>query len=378
MMELSHEDSLRLNVLVKQDLRAVRIDESSMIVHALTGKGEARVQLNPNCRDDVYLRRIRELLSTHALGSPGGYPVYLKRWTRMGQMREQSLDSLLILGEPEAVIAVAHAAGLTEEVARRAWWIMPTAEVARKMLECANVANSELGRELAEFLIEFLPFEPESSDIVQSVRLVLQPGLIDEPSRLGLWKKAARKSAYYVGFLYADPDVLPQELGEHAELPQLLQQLHPLLEKENPVTAQLVRVLSGSGQNYLRTIEKAIEKISDQDVMVALLNALQRYFHRTWPADYVVPYHRFPEEIDQVVANVIQAKALPFLQPVMPLASDDPRLQQKVEALLKLSLVGESMVNPIFSQTDAVGSVMRKRLRPVTDWLLANVTRLKS
>jgi hypothetical protein len=246
------------------------------------------------------------------------------------------------------------------------------------MLECANVANSELGRELAEFLIEFLPFEPESSDIVQSVRLVLQPGLIDEPSRLGLWKKAARKSAYYVGFLYADPDVLPQELGEHAELPQLLQQLHPLLEKENPVTAQLVRVLSGSGQNYLRTIEKAIEKISDQDVMVALLNALQRYFHRTWPADYVVPYHRFPEEIDQVVANVIQAKALPFLQPVMPLASDDPRLQQKVEALLKLSLVGESMVNPIFSQTDAVGSVMRKRLRPVTDWLLANVTRLKS
>jgi hypothetical protein len=166
MMELSHEDSLRLNVLVKQDLRAVRIDESSMIVHALTGKGEARVQLNPNCRDDVYLRRIRELLSTHALGSPGGYPVYLKRWTRMGQMREQSLDSLLILGEPEAVIAVAHAAGLTEEVARRAWWIMPTAEVARKMLECANVANSELGRELAEFLIEFLPFEPESSDIV--------------------------------------------------------------------------------------------------------------------------------------------------------------------------------------------------------------------
>ncbi|MGD8594813.1 MAG: sulfur reduction protein DsrS, partial [Gammaproteobacteria bacterium] len=290
-MELSHEDSLRLNVLVKQDLYAVRIDEASMTVHALTAKGEARVQLNPNCRDDAYLRRIRELLSTHALGSPGGYPVYLKRWTRMGQMREQSLDSLLILGEPEAVIAVAHAAGLTEEIARRAWWVMPTAEVARKMLECANVANSELGRELAHFLIEFLPFEAESFDVVHSVRLVLQPGLIDESIRLGLWKKAARKSAYYVGFLYADPKVLPRELGEHAELPQLLQQLKPLLEKGNSVVTQLVQVLSGSGQNYLQTIENALEKIADQDVMVALLNALQRYFHPTWPDDYTVPYH---------------------------------------------------------------------------------------
>jgi hypothetical protein len=377
-MELSHEDSLRLNVLVKQDLYAVRIDEASMTVHALTAKGEARVQLNPNCRDDAYLRRIRELLSTHALGSPGGYPVYLKRWTRMGQMREQSLDSLLILGEPEAVIAVAHAAGLTEEIARRAWWVMPTAEVARKMLECANVANSELGRELAHFLIEFLPFEAESFDVVHSVRLVLQPGLIDESIRLGLWKKAARKSAYYVGFLYADPEVLPRELGEHAELPQLLQQLKPLLEKGNSVVTQLVQVLSGSGQNYLQTIENALEKIADQDVMVALLNALQRYFHPTWPDDYTVPYHRLPEEIDQVVANVIQANTLPFVQPLSPLMGDDARLKQKVEALLKLSLVGEPLVNPIFSQTDAVGSVMRKRLRPVTDWLLVNVALLKS
>ena len=377
-MELSHEDSLRLNVLLKQDLRAVRIDEASMTVHALTGKGEARVQLNPSCRDDVYLRRIRELLSTHALGSPGGYPVYLKRWTRMGQMREQSLDSLLILGEPEAVIAVAHAAGLTEEIARRAWWVMPTAEVARKMLECANVANSDLGRELADFLIEFLPFESESSAVVQSVRLVLQPGLIDEAGRLGLWKKAARKSAYYVGFLYADADMLPQELSEHAELPLLLPQLQPLVEKGNPVAEQLVRVLSGNGQNYLHTIEKAIEKIADQDVVVALLQALQHYFHHTWPTDYAVPYHRLPEEIDQVVANVMQANALPFLQPVNELVSNDPRLQQMLEALLKLSLVGETLVNPIFSQTDAVGSVMRKRLRPVTDWLLANVALLKS
>jgi hypothetical protein len=69
---------------------------------------------------------------------------------------------------------------------------------------------------------------------------------------------------------------------------------------------------------------------------------------------------------------------LPFLHPVMSIAKDDARLEQKIAALLKLSLVGETLVDPIFSQTDAVGSVMRKRLRPVTDWILDNVNVLKS
>jgi hypothetical protein len=81
-----------------------------------------------------------------------------------------------------------------------------------------------------------------------------------------------------------------------------------------------------------------------------------------------------PQDIDQIAANIMQANALPFLQPVIEFTKNDSRLEQKVAALLKLSLVGESLVNPIFSQTDAVGSVMRKRLRPVTDWILANVT----
>ena len=377
-MELSHEDSLRLNVLIKQDLRAVRIDEASMTVHALTGKGEAKVQLNPNCRDDVYVRRIRELLSTHALGSPGGYPVYLKRWTRMGQMREQSLDSLLILGEPEAVIAVAHATGLTEELARRAWWVMPTAEVARKMLECAEVAGSDLGRELANYLIEFLPFESESHAVVESVRLVLQPGLIDESARQNLWKRASRKSAYYVGFLHTDPRNLPAQAGEHPQLAQAEQCLQPLLAEGNPLAAQLVRMLSGSGQNYLQTIESAVDKIADQEVAVALLKALQAFFCATWPQEYHIGYHRLPEQIDHIVAALLQENALPFLQSVTELTKADSRLSKKVEALLKLSLVGEPLVDPIFSQTDAVGSVMRKRLRPVTDWLLANVALLKS
>ena len=379
-MDLSHEDSLRLNVLIKQDLRALRIDEASMTVLALTAKGEAKVQLNPNCRDDVYLRRVRELFSTHALGSPGGYPVYLKRWTRMGQMRQESLDSLLVLGEPEAVIAVAHAPGLTEEVARRAWWVMPTAEVARKMLECPNVAKSALGPELAHYLIEFLPFEEQSLHVVDSVRLVLQPGLIDETVRQSLWKKGLRKSAFYVGFLFADTENLPEASGDHAQLTQAVEQLQPLLESGNPLALQLLRVLDKAGQNYLQTVEKVIDKVADQEVMGALVEALQDYFRKTWPVDYRVEYRRLPEEIDNAVAAMMQTSETEqhSLAMIAQVLQHTLHLNQKVKALLKLSLVGESLLNPIFSQTDAVGSVMRKRLQPVTDWLLDNIAVLKS
>ena len=123
-MDLSSEDALRLNVLLANQPQAIRIDESSMTLYGLSEKGEARVALNPNCRDDLYLRKVRELLSGHVLGSPGGYPIYLKRWSRMGQTRDESLEQLLLLGEPEAVAAVTGARGLSDELARRAWWIV--------------------------------------------------------------------------------------------------------------------------------------------------------------------------------------------------------------------------------------------------------------
>src|SRR3989304_4323449 len=119
-MQLSSEDLLRLNVLLANDVEAIRIDEQNMTVHGLARGNEARVPLNPTCRPEKYLRLVREMLSSHVLGSPGGYPVFLQRWTRMGQARETRLDKLLLLGEPEAVTAVAGAPGLGGGLARAA------------------------------------------------------------------------------------------------------------------------------------------------------------------------------------------------------------------------------------------------------------------
>ncbi|MEK7190799.1 MAG: sulfur reduction protein DsrS, partial [Pseudomonadota bacterium] len=171
-MSLSPEDLLRLNVLLAHDLQAVRIDEQALTVHGLTLNDEARIPLNPNCRPAQYLKRVRETLSNHALGSPGGYPVFLQRWTRMGQAKDAQLEKLLLLGEGEAVVAVAGAPGLTDDIARRAWWAMPTADIARRMLERETVVQGSMGKVLAAYLVEHLPFETDPLTIITTVRLV--------------------------------------------------------------------------------------------------------------------------------------------------------------------------------------------------------------
>ena len=84
-MPLSNEDNLRINVLLRQNLYALRIDESKMRIDALTERGEGQVVLNPNCRDEKYIGMVKEMISTYVLGSPIGYPVYIHRWIRMGQ-----------------------------------------------------------------------------------------------------------------------------------------------------------------------------------------------------------------------------------------------------------------------------------------------------
>ncbi|MDH3971641.1 MAG: sulfur reduction protein DsrS, partial [Gammaproteobacteria bacterium] len=197
-MDLTPEDALRINVLLASQIEAIRLDESRMTLFALSQKGEAKVKLNPNCRDDSYLRKVRETLSSHVLGSPGGYPVYLKRWTRMGQARDEVLESLLMLGEPEAVVAVVNATGITDELARRAWWASQTSDNARCMLQQAAVVNGEMGPVLADFLIEFLPFEEDASSQIKTVSLVLQSDLVAEDVRTRLWEKGRLKNSYLV------------------------------------------------------------------------------------------------------------------------------------------------------------------------------------
>jgi len=370
-MDLSPEDSLRLNVLLTQGLQAVRVDESRMIVYALTERGEAKVPLNPNCRDEAYIRNVKSLLSSHSIGSPGGYPVYLKRWTRMGQAKDESLDQLLVLGEEEAVVAVVHAQGLTDEIARRAWWCMPTTDNARRMLEKQAVIEGKMGPVLAEFLIEHLPFEEAPLAMIDSVKAALQPGLVTEELRQSLWDKAKLKGAYFVGFLQAMPDDLPGNSTDHANYEAYKDKLSPLIEQGNKQADLLLRVMSAAGQNYINTIDAALKRPSDQNVVVALFMTIENYFSDICP---VFENHR---EIDVIIEEAKQ-KCLQCDEGLAELKSVVPDAEKYLQAMMVLSGYCEELTFPVFGQTDAVGSVMRKRIKHLTDPIKAQTKILRS
>lgn len=338
--DLSPEDDLRLNVLLAGEVHAVRIDEGAMMLYALTPQGEARVALHRNCRPDLYVQRVRELLGGHAMGSPGGYPVHLMRWTSMGQSSAKNLQALLNLGEPEAVKSVAQSATLTGELARRAWWALPTMEVARYMLGHTLVRSSSMGQVLADFLIEHLPFEEDPIQAMNSVRAVVGAGLLDAVKSAQLWAKAKHRPHYFLGFLEHRPDDLPAAIER--PVPEYLAQC---AASGDPWGQHFARCYGASGQSFLRASAMLLEKPPAPEAVYLLLDVLGRYFCAAaklavrvdWPAD----------------------------------------LQREAQAMASLGLLSHADASPILNKTTAVGPLMRRHLEPLFKPVLAHIQILR-
>lgn len=333
--DLSPEDALRLNVLLAGELLAVRLDEGARSLYALTPKGEARIPLHPVGRAERYYQRVRELLGGHALNSPGGYPVHLRRWTRMGQTGEKNLEALLKLGAPEAVMAVAYAAGLTDELARRVWWAsqnLATMEIARVMLPHPAVRAGAMGQVLADYLIEHLPFEADPIAAMQSVRVVLAAGLIDAGKREQLWAKARRRPYYLIGFLESLPDELPPEA------PRALPDGLP----DTPAARLLARCYSGAGQSWLKTAELTLEKPPAHEAVYLLLDLLGGYF---------------AAGRDAAVLPVPQAERT---------------------ALVALAHLSQATAAPILTRTTAVGPLLRRHLEPLFAPIIGHLQTLRN
>jgi hypothetical protein len=368
-MELSPEDALRLNVMLANQPRAIRIDESRMILYALSDKGQMEIPLNPTCRDDQYLKQIREMLSMHALGSPSGYPQHI--WSRMGHLSNENLEDLLLLGEPAAVVAVAYSSELTDELARKVWWALEDAENARQMLRLPQIVNGEMGPELAAFLVEFLPFETEAEKIMDTMQLVLQPGLLDQSQVLDLWKRGKRKNAFYVGFLATLPDDLPGTSGE-GRLQELAPELQAMAKQGNDLAGLLARVLSAPGQTWLATFRQVLEKPVNQDVVNWSLDVAADYFSAARPED------RADATIDALKEEAtvwMEDKGNALVQQILDL---DPKLTDRLHALRVMSGSGYGVVRPVFSKTDAIGTLMRRKLVPVMETYLGVVALLQS
>ena len=372
MIELSSEDSFRLNVLLANKPLAIRIDESRMVVWGLTGRGESKVPLNPSGRPEHYLRAVRELISGNILGSPGGYPIYLSRWTRMGQMRDESLEQLLMLGEPEAVVAAVCSPGLSDDLARRAWWAMEDAENARRMLANPAIVTGTMGKTLAGYLVEFLPFETETEKTTESVRLVLQPGLINDAQRLSLWKKSLRKQAYLVGFLQALPDALPEPVSARGDADAFDRQLMPLAQEGNSVASLLLRVRSSPGQTFLRTLQTVLAKPATQDLVHSTLDLMRGYFSVLRPdGDPDLPLPDLLEDAENYVRVEHASRDVRICSKVAP------ALTGEIAAMRLFSGLGYGVLRPVLRDSTAIGSLMRRKLKPVTDTLLDRIGLLR-
>ncbi len=272
--QLSPEDELRLNVLFNTELKAVRIDESNMTLWALTPQGEASVPLKPNERADRYLKRVREMLSGHALGSPGGYPVHLTRWTRQSQagLSIQHLAQLLLIAEERSgggggALARAHRRTRTLRLVVHADPRERAADAdARRCVPGQHGAHARPipGRHLA-FLHE------DDVGILDTVAVMLVSGVLTDAERLAIWKRGNSRNSYYVAFLELQPDQLPNPRparADHLGVPHLA---------GNPYSALLEKALVAQGQTFLATVALVLDRPEIQEVVNHTLDALAQW-----------------------------------------------------------------------------------------------------
>ena len=390
-MPLSNEDSLRLNVLLAQQVRAIRIDEGKLVLYALTQKGEAKIQLNPNVRNEKYIKEVKDFLSSKALGAPGGFPMFISRWNRMGDLRHSSLDKLLLLGEEEAVVAVVNNKNITADIAKSAWWAIQSAENARSMLANEAVVQSEIGSELASFLIEFLPFEEDPLNMLISTRLVLQAGLISADEVFKLWKKAKSKNTLYVGFLDVCPDDLPEPVAEHQRYQEVSDKLSELVAAENPYAVTLCQLLSAKGQTFLKTAEAAFKRPPNYDIVGALIESIRGYV-------FVAQSEAGQSQQQYEMGLSIQGEPQTDINQITALTNDIfyeendiycsdklkavqsavPELAAQLQAILFLSRTPQTVLAPTIANSTAVGSLMRKKLKPVFDPILMHLRLLQA
>ncbi|RKZ97539.1 MAG: sulfur reduction protein DsrS [Gammaproteobacteria bacterium] len=385
-MPLSNEDSLRLNVLLAQKVSVIRIDEGKLLVNALTHKGEAKIQLNPNTRKEKYIKEVKDFLSTKALGAPGGFPMFISRWNRMGDLRNSSLDKLLLLGEEEAVTAVVNNKDITPDIARSAWWALQSADNARSMLASQAIVQSDIGQELASFLIEFLPFEEDPLNMLTSARLVLQPGLISDDEIMSLWKKAKSKNTLYIGFLDSRPDNMPEKLAEHSRYQEIKETLSDLLCDNNPYAVTLCKLLSESGQTFLKTAESSFKRIPNYDIAGALFESIRRYVYVSQPEagqtlqhhELALTLHGKPQtdinELTLLVNNIYhEENDISCSDELKAVQAQIPDLLEQLKAVLFLTRTSQTLLAPAIANSTAVGSLMRKKLKPVFDPIVMNL-----
>ncbi|MFV1985153.1 MAG: DsrS, partial [Thiohalomonadales bacterium] len=216
------------------------------------------------------------------------------------------------------------------------------------------------------------PFEEEPRAMIESARLVLQKNLITKEIQDSLWKKGLRKNALLVGFLKTLPDTLPVDFIEHTLLKQHRQKLE--LKNNNVFAKSALRILSENGQAYLHTVEMVLKKPSNQDVVISLFKIIREYFSEIRPNDVVY------QDIELLISDAnkyIDVTATQF-DDLKDIVGSNQLLLPVYKSMLILSLIDESLLTPVFSRTDAIGSLMRRKIDHIISPLLKEIVSLRN
>jgi len=340
---LEPEDTLKLNVLIATSV-AIRIDTYKLVVVGLNAQfKEQTIELRPSGDSEAYIKAVKKLLVTQVLGAMGGYPSYLKRWSRMGQVESSNLVSLLKLGEVEAVVAVANSTNLDDNLLKLTWWCATNtdsqAEIGRFLLTKAFVISTKTGQEIAQYLLEFLPFVNDTEQLIDTTSLVLQGDLIDQKDRDRLWKQGQRKTAFLVGFVERMQGSLPNDLNIQA-----LKYQHPELQIINSEQSQI----------FLKTLAHILKKINQEYVLYRALEVLGQYLSHDQIA--------YQDSIDKIKAQI------------KDLNLTTTQEQDKLNARLLLAGVNERLVVSTISAHNLTGSAIRKKLASVLEPIQKSLT----
>ncbi|SFV77191.1 DsrS [hydrothermal vent metagenome] len=333
---LEPEDILKLNVLIATSV-AIRIDTYKLTVVGLNAQfKEQIIALKPSGDSEVYIKEVKKLLVTQVLGAMGGYPSYLKRWSRMGQVESSNLTSLLKLGEVEAVVAVSNSTNLDNDLLKLTWWCATNtdnqAEIGRFLLTKPFVLNTQTGREIAQYLLEFLPFVDDIEQLIDTTSLVLQEGLIEQKDKDRLWKQGQRKTAFLVGFVERMRGNLPNEFN---------------LKIPNYEHSDLQIINNQQSQLFLTTLDHILKKINQEYVLYRALEVLGQYMsHQDISTQNTI------EKITNQVSD-------------LSLTADNE--QDKLDARLLLAGVSEKLVVSTISAHNLTGSAIRKKLAHVLE-----------
>ncbi len=233
-------------------------------------------------------------------------------------------------------------------------------EIARWMLEKDAVIQGRMGKVLADFLIEHLPFEESPDARMHTIRLVLYGKLADPQTAAKLWRLARGAPYYYIGFLEFLPGDLPADQPARADEPEASALLKPLAESGNVYAERFLSLLSANGQTWLKAVSEVLARPATALVVYALLDAISRYF-------YTMGYPVRSEALEAAFAEASALTSGTHDTPadLLKVLQAAPGYRQGIETMLALSGLTGKTADPWLARNTTVGALMRRRIEPL-------------